>query len=373
MRLRLLLLILAGLLFDARITAQTNSGWIPTPPVGTATSPAPAFASAPIPQPVATPVTTSGSGDSAEMTSADFEIDGVPYAKVLYLEGNVWIRPPGDTGFHRLEADEPIANQSVIYTGYNGTLDFATGPGMATRMVPKTALVVNALPAPAPASSTAPAVSQIDLRRGTIFSALGRENGAPIDYSVQTPSGVAGARGTMFATSVVTGTTQVSMLHGTVNFETPDHQTSQITAGQSQQITGGAGGKYQFSRQKPLSPANSETFFNHAGGLLEHASGYGVVRRGLGADVAREMQRHGYRLPAGTTERLQNAGKTHYQNKPVYNRAKTPQVKSTNYHTPNTKSSIGTGYHPATQNQKPPPRRYPEDETWRDKDKNLGQ
>jgi len=371
MRLRLLLILLASLLLDTLITAQTSSGWIPSSPVSTAINPAPAPAPVAAPTtPDAAPVTTSGTGDADEMTSSDFEIDGTPYAKVLYLEGNVWIRPPGDATFHQLEQDEPIANQSVIYTGFNGTLDFATGPGMAVRMVPKTALVVNTLPAPASASPTAPPISQVDLRKGTIFSALGQENGAPVDYSVQTPSGVAGARGTMFATSVVQGTTQVSMLHGTVNFETPDHQTSQITAGQSQQITGGAGGRYQLSGQRPLAPANSEAFFNHAGGLLEHASGYGVVRRGLGADVANEMQRHGYRLPAGTMERFQNVGKTHYQNKPMFNRAKTPQARSTTHHT--TTGSRGTAYHPSNQTNKPLRHNQTEDEERRARDKDLG-
>jgi hypothetical protein len=369
MWLRSLLIVFASLFLDTRTTAQTNSGWVPFSPSNTATNQASVPASVPASHPVAAPVTTGGSGGGDEMTSADFEINGVPYAKVLYLEGNVWIRPPGETNFHLLEQDEPIANESLIYTGYNGTLDFATGPGMAVRMVPKTAVVVNALPVPA--SSTKPVVSQVDLRKGTIFSALGQENGAPIDYSVQTPSGVAGARGTMFATSAVDGTTQVSMLHGTVSFETPDHQTSQITAGQSQQITGGAGGKYQFALRKPLNPANSEAFFNHVGGLLEHASGYGVVRRGLGADVAMEMQRHGYKLPAGTTERLQNAGKMHYKSRPVFNKAKAPQAKSTPRR--NTTSSDGAGYHPATQNERSARRNPEQGDEWRKKNPDWGQ
>jgi hypothetical protein len=385
MRSRYLLIILASLLLDTRTTAQTNSGWIPFSPPGTATKPASAPASAPSSKAAVAPVVTtstpatSGSDAGDEMTRADFEIDGVPYARVLYLEGTVWIRPPGESDYHQLAEDEPIAGQSLIYTGADGILDFATGPGMAVRLVPRTAVVVDELPAPAPASSTKPVVSQVDLRKGTIFSALGCENGTPINFSVQTPSGVAGARGTMFATSVVEGTSQVSMLHGTVNFETPDHQTSQITAGQSQQITGGAGGKYQLGRQKPLSPANSEVFFNHAGGLLEHASGYGVVRRGLGADVAGEMQRHGYKLPAGAAERLQHAGRIHYKSKPVFNRAKTPHPRSTTS-TSAARSAEG-GYHPATQNERSTQggsgqgagQGAGQGGAWRQKDKDSGQ
>ncbi len=150
------------------------------------------------------------------------------------------------------------------------------------------------------------------IKKGTIFSALGRADGQPIDFTVRTPEGVAGARGTMFATTASEGGSQVSMLHGTVNFETPDHQTSQIAAGQSQQISGTVGGKYQLGKSQALNPARSEEFFNHAGGLLEHASGYGVVRRGLGPDVARTLHEHGYALPAATQQRFQNAAKTHY-------------------------------------------------------------
>ena len=281
------------------------------------------------------------------MQTSDFVIDGVPYAKVLYLEGNVWIRPPGAT-FHRLTEDEPIPAQSVIYTGFNGTLDFATGPGMAARMVPGTLLVVDQLPqvsppavsastpvspatsAPAqqapvsaPLAATIPpsAVSVVDVKKGTVFSALGRDDGQPIDFRVRTPEGVAGAKGTMFSTSTSGGQSQVDMLHGTVNFQTPDQQTSQITAGQSQQISTSAGNRYRFGQRQNLNPASSETFFNHAGGLLEHASGYGVVRHGLGPDIARTLQERGYRLPAAMQQRFQNAGRFHYQHRPVFNRA----------------------------------------------------
>jgi hypothetical protein len=181
------------------------------------------------------------------------------------------------------------------------------------------------------------------------------------------------------------------MLHGTVNFETPDHQTSQITAGQSQQITG-SGGKYQMGDRKPMSPANSDAFFEHASHLLEHASGYGVVRRGLGPDVAKEMQRHGYKLPAETMGRMQNAGKTHYKTKPAFNRSKAPQSKShprseqksetksepktesksTTYHN-TTRNSSEAEQHPKTQTEKPLHRTPAGGAGWRDKDKNPGE
>lgn len=251
------------------------------------------------------------------MSASDFLINGVPYAKVLYMEGNVWIRPPGDVKFHLLAADEPMPLHSIVYTGATGILDFATGPGMATRMVPQTLIRIAELP-DAPASSTSTSgtsqVSRLGLRNGTLFSALGRSDDQPVDYEVRTPQGVAGARGTMFATTVTNGQSEVNMLHGTVNFETPDKQTSQITAGQSQQISGTAGGSYHFSQHKTLSPSNSTEFFNHAGGLLEHASGSGVVRRSLGPDVAKTLQKQGYKLPAETQKRFQNAATTHYSN-----------------------------------------------------------
>ncbi|MCE0483304.1 MAG: FecR family protein [Methylacidiphilales bacterium] len=260
------------------------------------------------------------------MTAGDFQIDGVPYAKVLYLEGNVWIRPPDQTTFHRLSEDEPIPAQSVIYTGFNGILDFAPGPGMAARMVPGTLTTVQALPQPVTESApttAAPEAAQLLLRKGTIFSALGREDNGPIDYEVHTPQGVAGARGTMFSTSASLGYSSVEMLHGTVNFETGDHQTSQITEGQSQSVFGGVG-KFRFEPRRTFNPANSSVFFNHAGGLLEHASGYGAVRRGLGPDVARTLRAHGYALPAETERRFQNAGRMHYQRRPAFNRTYRP-------------------------------------------------
>jgi hypothetical protein len=273
-----------------------------------------------------------GSSNSGDMSAGDFLIDGVPYAKVLYLEGNVWIRAEDDTTFHLLAEDEPIALHSVVYTGANGILDFATGPGMAVRMVPETLVRVADLPQAASLSTStasAPEATVVAVRKGTVFSALGRSDGEPIDFQVRTPEGVAGARGTMFATTVAEGQSQVSMLHGTVNFQTPDNQTSQITAGQSQQISGTAGGKYQLGRSQALNPAKSADFFNHAGGLLEHASGYGVVRRGLGPDVANTLRQHGYALPAATQQRFQNAAKMHYQHRPAFRRAQNAHPAAT--------------------------------------------
>jgi hypothetical protein len=290
----------------------------------------------------------STASSAAAMQEGDFVIDGASYAKVLYLEGNVWIKPPGETTFHKLTEDEPIAAQSTIYTGFNGTLDFAVGPGMAVRMVPATGITVDELPRAIPGSGTyppappaaapsgiatptptptpapaSPQSAQIALKRGTVFSALGREDNAPVDFKVSTPQGIAGARGTMFSTTVMDGESQVSMLHGTVNFETPDHQTTQIGVGQSQRISGSSG-KFKFAKQETLSPKKSEAFFNHAGGLLEHASGHGAVRRGLGPEVVKGLQAKGYKLPQSAQDHFQNAAKVHYKTQPAFNHARVP-------------------------------------------------
>jgi hypothetical protein len=295
----------------------------PTPTPGPVSSPAPLepAAAAPNPSPAAS---SDDTGDAAPMSDSDFVVSGVPYAKVLYLEGNVWIKSPDDSTYHKLTEDEPIPAQSQIHTGFNGTLDFATGPGMAVRMTPATGISVDSLPQPAPTATTAtpaPAsASQISVKRGMVFSALGRSDGQPIDFKVRTPQGVAGARGTMFSTTVIDGESQVSMLHGTVNFETPDHQTSQITAGQSQRVSG-SGGRFKMGERQSLNPGASESYFNHAGGLLEHASGYGVVRRSLGPDVAKTLDAKGYKFPHGVQERFQNAAKAHYQRRPAFNRS----------------------------------------------------
>jgi hypothetical protein len=224
---------------------------------------------------------------------------------------------------------------------------------MAVRMVPETLLRVAELPQTATLTTSTtsdPETSILGVRKGTVFSALGRSDGEPINFQVRTPEGVAGARGTMFATEVAQGQAQVSMLHGTVNFQTPDNQTSQITAGQSQQISGTPGGKFQLGRSHALNPANSADFFNHAGGLLEHASGYGVVRRGLGPDVASTLRQHGYALPAATQQRFQNAAKVHYQHRPGYRGAGTAhpatagaRTGTTTLTTPPSRSNTKTG------------------------------
>lgn len=271
--------------------------------------------------PKALPVNADAANESAVLSDKDFVIGGISYAKVLYIDGSVWIRPPDKSGFHLLTEDEPIPVQSVLATGPNATLDFATGPGMAIRMVPATALIVDELPIPSSVkpSSDVPETSQVVLKKGTVFSALGREDGQPIDYKVRTPQGVAGARGTMFSTSVTDGQAEVSMLHGTVNFETPDHQKSQIIAGQSQQISTSSSGKYLFGQRRALNPTKSNAFFNHASGLLEHASGYGIVRRNLGPDMVKTLREQGYSLSPEMRQRFQNAAAIRYKNRPGFN------------------------------------------------------
>jgi hypothetical protein len=267
------------------------------------------------------------------MPASDFLVNGVPYAKVLYVEGNVWIRSPDDKTFHLLTADQPVALHSVIYTGVNGTLDLATGPGMAVRMVPLTLIRVAELPDASSLSNstTAPVEStRLGLKNGTLFSALGRSNGQPVDFEVRTPLGTAAAKGTMFATSVTSDNAEVNMLHGTVNFETPDHQTSQITAGQGQKISGTAGGAFHLNQPKTLNASNSPEFFNNAGGLLEHASGSGVVRRSLGPDVVKGLQKQGYKLPTATQERFQNSAKASYPNHHAINGANKSNASESN-------------------------------------------
>ncbi len=392
------ILFFSFLLGTPQIYAQSNPNSAPAPS---------SSSKSPIALPVAQPVspTSAANDDSAPMQNSDFIINGVSYAEVLYLEGNVWIRPPTDTTFHRLAEDEPIAANSLIATGFNGILDFAVGPGMAVRMVPGTVLLVDQLPQPppitptkiTPATTPTPETVQVAVRKGTIFSALGREDGQPIDYRVRTPEGVAGARGTMFSTSATPSTSaaqgqaEVNMLHGTVNFETPDHQTSQIVAGQSQQISGSTVGKFQLGKRQTLNPAESDTFFNHAGGLLEHSSGYGVVRRGLGPDIAKTLQARGFKWSPTIQQRFQNAAKMHFKNRPTFNgrrgvratgtgtgtgaKTVTPQVSRPFLQPPNNRSSSNAETNRMVNPERERPVRRPlRDENGVDRrDRNVGE
>ena len=99
--------------------------------------------------------------------------DGAPCAKPLYVDGRVWVRQPGELFYHHLTEDEPIQLHASLYTGYNGTLDFAPGPGLAVRMIPDTAVTVDTLPASQPPTPAAPEAAQVDLKKGTVFSRAG--------------------------------------------------------------------------------------------------------------------------------------------------------------------------------------------------------
>lgn len=339
--LRQLFVVLGGVVFlfvsTERLPAQASATTADTSSV-TNTAPAPPAAAtnaAPSGDAAskALPVNAAAANENATLSANDFVIGGVCYARVLYMDGNVWIKSPDKSGFRPLTADELIPAQSVLATGPLGTLDFATGPGMAIRVLPATAVIVDELPLPSSVKSQSdvPETTQVILKKGSIFSALGREDNHPIDYKVRTPQGVATARGGLFAVSLTEGQAQVDMLHGTVIFEAPNYQKSQVIAGQSQQITTSPGGKYQLGRHRGLNPDSSVVFFNRAGGLLEHASGYGVVRRGLGADVVKSLRDRGYKMPSEARQRFLNAGATHYKSRPGVGHANEPQPNSTDH------------------------------------------
>jgi hypothetical protein len=138
-----------------------------------------------------------------------------------------------------------------------------------------------------------------------------------------------------------------------VNFETPDHQTSQITAGQSQQISGNATGKFQLGERRMFKPSNSAEFFNHAGGLLEHASGNGVVRHKLGPDIYQTLHEKGYELPREMQERFKNAAHAHFKHRPPFNRQKLHRTRAA-APAGKEKPMVNAENHPAA-----PPARHP--------------
>src|SRR5882762_9131034 len=74
---------------------KSGAGTNAAPAASSPTHVASSAATAPKTQPV-----DAAAGESAAMPVGDFVINGISYARVLYIEGNVWVRPPNKMGFH---------------------------------------------------------------------------------------------------------------------------------------------------------------------------------------------------------------------------------------------------------------------------------
>jgi len=136
-------------------------------------------------------------------------------AQVIFIEGSVQVRSPADEAWRKLEKDMPVDIGDSIRTARHSKVDIALDPEKKNviRLGEKTLVVLN--------SSTETAIDRLDLSRGRVYSNM--ENiKAGLSFEVNTPSAVAGVRGSSYMVYTEADQDEVSAYKDTVFIKTFD-------------------------------------------------------------------------------------------------------------------------------------------------------
>ena len=124
---------------------------------------------------------------------------------------------PGSSSFAPLHPGQVLPVGSTVRTSDDGTAVLQTTPGSAIKIGNDSVLKINDL---AFARSSGGAVTErkarLDLTSGAVSAMIDPRTPKITDFKIQTPQGVAAARGTFYAVTVVHGKTYVSVDHGKV-------------------------------------------------------------------------------------------------------------------------------------------------------------
>ena len=148
---------------------------------------------------------------------------------VAVAVGKVTIIPMGGNAETDLKVGDAVPVGSTVKTGAGARAVIKTTKQSAIRIAENSQAVFNELVD----SDTAPKVL-VDLKSGSLGALIQPQAQATMDFKVKTPSGIAAARGTMYAVAVEDGKGYVKVEHGKVDV-TPTNVKKQ--APQSGKVT----------------------------------------------------------------------------------------------------------------------------------------
>jgi hypothetical protein len=142
--------------------------------------------------------------------------------KLIEVQGDVSVMAPG--GSSQAAANEMLVpSGSTISTSGNASAALFMGGVNSIRLLPGTEVQVTQQ------LDGSVRKTVVALRRGTVFSRVGHRSGERQDYQVQSPEGVAMAKGTEFADSLANGHHYVFVVKGIVAMLVNGIQTGLLT------------------------------------------------------------------------------------------------------------------------------------------------
>jgi len=142
--------------------------------------------------------------------------------KLIEVQGSVSVMAPGSNSIPGSN-DMLISSGSTISTGGDASAALFMGGVNSIRLLPGTEVQVTQQ------MDGSVRKTVIALRRGTVFSRVGHRSGERQDYQVQSPEGVAMAKGTEFADSLANGHHYVFVVKGIVAMLVNGIQTGLLT------------------------------------------------------------------------------------------------------------------------------------------------
>lgn len=136
---------------------------------------------------------------------------GEDKARVSSVSGSVTYSASGSGDFSQLSAGAEIPIGSRIRTGRDGTAVVVVVSGAAMHISESSDVTIAAM-----SSSPEKRKALVSLKSGTVSALIDPKRSKQTDFKIQTPQGVAAARGTFYGVTVKNGKTYVGVKKGKV-------------------------------------------------------------------------------------------------------------------------------------------------------------
>ena len=123
---------------------------------------------------------------------------------------------PGSSSFAALSAGQVLPIGSTVRTSESGSAVLTTTPGSAIKVGPDSVLKINDLAFATSGNAVTERKARLELTSGAVSAMIDPSTPKITDFKIQTPQGVAAARGTFYAVVVKHHQTYVSVDHGKV-------------------------------------------------------------------------------------------------------------------------------------------------------------
>ncbi len=176
--------------------------------------------------------------------------------RVIFVSGHAELQRPDEAAAHPAQKGESVIIGTRITTGPDGRVVLTPMPGVKSMIAPNTTIVLESASDSHPSPTEVTHQATLNLKVGAVVSDLQKQEGVTYDYSIRTPRGLAGARGTTFTVGLnEAGIQTIIVSHGTITLSLADGRQVSLTIGQVS-ITQPGGTTEHGGKVSDLSPAD---------------------------------------------------------------------------------------------------------------------